>query len=119
MRTGEIGLSRFPVKSGAGRVFMLDRDKIYYVEADGDDSLIRTARRKTYKHIEPLDEVEARLPSPPFFRIHRSFIVNLDRVLEVRQRTDRDLEVKLDPPVNKILPVARDRYARLSEHLGL
>jgi two-component system LytT family response regulator len=119
MGTGEHGLSRFPVKSRAGRVLLLDSDKIYYVEAAGDDSLIRTARARVYKHVEPLDEVQNRLPSPPFFRIHRSTIVNLDRVLEVRYRTGRDVELKLDPPVNKVLPVSRDRYADLAALLGL
>lgn len=113
------GLGRFPVKSRPGRVLLLDLEKIYYVEAKGDDCLIRTARRTVYKHVEPLDEVEVRLPSPPFFRIHRSTIVNLERVLELRQRTDRDAEVKLDPPVNKVLPVSRDRYANLVKLLGI
>ena len=30
-----------------------------------------------FDHRERLDQVEARLPSPPFFRIHRSYVVNL------------------------------------------
>ena len=94
-------------------------DQIYYFEAEGDDSQARTARKKLYRHVEPLEEVEARLPSPPFFRIHRSYIVNLDRVLELRLRGERDYEVKMDPPVNKVLPVSRDRYPELAELLGL
>ncbi len=69
--------------------------------------------------MEALDEVEARLPSPPFFRIHRSFIVNLDRALELRTRGERDYEVKMDPPVNMVLPVSRGRYSALVEMLGI
>lgn len=113
------GLKRFPIKSEPGRVILLEIDKIYYIEAEGDDSLVRTARKKVYPHIEPLDEVEARLPSPPFFRIHRSYIVNLDRVLELRARGERDYELKMDPPVNKVLPVSRRRYAELAELFGI
>ena len=115
----ESGVSRFPIKSEPGRITLLERDQIFYVEAEGDDSLIRTARVKLFRHVEPLEEVEARLPSPPFFRIHRSYIVNLNRVLELRLRGGRDYEVKMDPPVNKVLPVSRDRYPELSKLLGL
>ncbi len=79
-------LRRFPVRSEPGRVILLDLNDVYYFEAECDDSLIRTARRKRYPHVEPLETVEGRLPSPPFFRIHRSYIVNLDRVYELRSR---------------------------------
>ncbi|MFV2044357.1 MAG: LytTR family DNA-binding domain-containing protein, partial [Anaerolineales bacterium] len=75
-----------PVRGEPGRVSFIDREDVYYIEAEGDDSLIRTARRKRYAHVEPLETVEGRLPSPPFFRIHRSYIVNLDRVYELRSR---------------------------------
>ena len=47
---------RFPVKSEPGRVALLERDKIFYVEAEADDSLIRTARKKRYRHSERLDQ---------------------------------------------------------------
>lgn len=80
-----INLKRFPVRREPGRIILLDREDIYYVEAEGDDSLIRTARKKRYPHVEPLETIESRLPSPPFFRIHRSYIVNLDRVYELRR----------------------------------
>ena len=62
----------FPMKSESGRIILLERSQILYISVEGDDTLIRTARRKRYPHVEPLETVEARLPSPPFFRIHRS-----------------------------------------------
>jgi hypothetical protein len=33
---------QFPVKSEPGRVALLEKDRIFYVEAEADDSLIRT-----------------------------------------------------------------------------
>ena len=112
-------LKIFPIKREPGRVTLLEMDKIYYIEAEGDDTLLRTARKKPYSHIEPLEEVEARLPSPPFFRIHRTYIVNLDRVYELRSRGDGEWEVKMDPPVNKVLPVSRRRMDELRALLGI
>ncbi|MCH8876852.1 MAG: LytTR family transcriptional regulator [Chloroflexi bacterium] len=110
---------RFPVKSEPGRVLLLEKSQIFYVEAEADDSLIRTARKKLYRHSERLDQVEARLPSPPFFRVHRSYVVNLNRVFELRSRGDDEWELKMDPPVNKVLPVSRRRLRDLRELLGI
>ena len=110
---------RFPIKSKPGRVGLLEKDQIFYVEAEADDCLIRTARKKLYRHSERLDQVEARLSSPPFFRVHRSYVVNLNRVLELRSRGDDEWELKMDPPVNKVLPVSRRRLPDLREMLGI
>ena len=98
---------------------MVEWAQIFSVTAAGDDTLVRMTRKRSLRHLEPLDEVEARIPSPPFFRIHRSYIVNLDRVFELRVRQGGEHEVKLDPPVNAVLPVSRRRYRDLRELLGL
>ncbi len=81
--------------------------------------MVRTARKNVYRHVEPLEEVEDRLPSPPFFRIHRPYIVNLDRVFELRTRGEGEWELKMDPPVNNVLPVSRRRMDELRELLGI
>ena len=45
-----------------------------------------------------------------FVRIHRSFLVNPDRILELRRRRDgRGWEVVMAPPVNRVLPVSEER----------
>ncbi|MCI0854967.1 MAG: LytTR family transcriptional regulator DNA-binding domain-containing protein, partial [Chloroflexi bacterium] len=51
--------------------------------------------------------------------IHRSYIVNLNRARELRARGERDSEIKLDPPVNKVLPVSRTAYTELRKLLGI
>ena len=85
-------LHRLPLRTVPGRAILIDKHDMYYIEAKGDDSLIRTARRKRYPRVEPLESVEGRLPSPPFFRIHRSYIVNLNRVYELQSRGDAGLD---------------------------
>jgi len=50
--------------------------------------------------------------------IHRSWAVNLRRVREIRPTADGGWEVKLDPPVNRILPVSRRRVSTLWECFG-
>jgi len=49
-----------------------------------------------------------------FFQIHREYVVNLRQIRQIRRRDDsRDWEVKLEPPVNRILPVSRGAVAKL------
>ena len=112
-------LMKFAVKTEPGRLVLVEWDQIFYIEAERADTLVRTARKRPRRHLEPLHEVEPRLPSPPFFRIHRSYLVNLDRVFEVRARGEGEWEVKMDPPVNKVLPISRSRYPKLKKLLGV
>ena len=48
------------------------------------------------------------------FQVHRSYAVNPDRVSDVRRRErGRDWELKLEPPVNRVIPVGRGHLAAL------
>lgn len=100
---------RIAVKVTSRRVVLLDADEVYYLESDGDDTWIRAARKTRLRSLRRLGDFEKALASVGFLRIHKSLVVNLDRVREVRTRAgdDNDWEVKLDPPVNALLPVGR------------
>ena len=42
-----------------------------------------------------------------FFQIHREYVVNLQHIREIPRRDEgREWEVKLEPPVNRVLPSA-------------
>ncbi|HEY5609949.1 MAG TPA: LytTR family transcriptional regulator DNA-binding domain-containing protein [Thermoanaerobaculia bacterium] len=47
-----------------------------------------------------------------FSRVHRSYLVNANRIRTIRRR-GRDWEIQLDPPVNAVIPVSREAYARV------
>jgi DNA-binding LytR/AlgR family response regulator len=111
---------RIAVKVSPRRFVMLDADEIYYLESEGHDVLVRTARKTRQRSVRRLGDLEKALAPRGFLRIHRSFVVNVDRVREVRMQTgnDNDWELKLDPPVNAVLPVGRTYLARLRQALG-
>jgi DNA-binding LytR/AlgR family response regulator len=50
--------------------------------------------------------------------VNRSQAVNLRRVREIRRDSDGGWELKLDPPVNRVLPISRRRVAGLWEAYG-
>ena len=71
------------------------------------------------RDVRSLSEVLRFFPAGLFVQLHRSYAINVDRVAEVRRRsTSRDWEVRLEPPVNRILPVARGRGAALCAAFG-
>jgi DNA-binding LytR/AlgR family response regulator len=111
---------RIAIKVSTRRFVLLDVDEIYFLESDGHDTWIRTARKTRLRSVRSLGELEKTLRPLGFSRVHKSYLVNLDRVREVRLRKgdDNDWELKLDPPVNSVLPVGRERLAGLRRVLG-
>jgi len=59
-----------------GEQVTIDADKILYLEGDGKYTLIRTAE-KTYHSSKTLSQVQAMLPKHCFYRIHKSYVVNM------------------------------------------
>jgi DNA-binding LytR/AlgR family response regulator len=111
---------RIAVRVSSRRYVMLDVGEIYYLESDGHDTWVRTARKTRFRSVRSLGQLERKLKPLGFMRIHKSYLVNLDRVREIRLRKgdDNDWELKLDPPVNAVLPMGRGYLARLREALG-
>ena len=93
---------------------VIDLDDIYYLEADEHDTLVRLAGKRRRRDIRSINEMEQKLKSAGFFRIQRSYLVNLNRIRLVRLRESRrGWEVVMAPPVNKVLPVSRGAVEEL------
>ena len=71
-------LTRVMVK-GTGRVVLLKVDEIDFIEADGNYAKLHVGR-KAHLLREKMHDLEGRLDPARFVRIHRSVIVNLDRI---------------------------------------
>jgi DNA-binding LytR/AlgR family response regulator len=111
-------LKRLPVKYEDGTIDLIEIDGIFYLEAQGEDTLIRTKRKKPYKSVQRLGELAKKLPAPAFIRCHREYIVNLNRVRSITPRKSRDYDLKLDPPVNRRIPIARNRFEKIRQIIG-
>ncbi|HLM73713.1 MAG TPA: LytTR family DNA-binding domain-containing protein, partial [Polyangiaceae bacterium] len=77
-----------------GRVVFLSVDEIDWIEA-ADYYVQIHAGGRSYLHRESMNSLEGRLDPARFMRIHRSAIVNRDRVKELRSQGRRDLVVVL------------------------
>ena len=82
LRRDQPKTDRLVVKSG-GRLFFLRTDEIDWIEAAGNYVRLHVG---TTSHLlrETMNAIEARLDPEKFFRIHRSRIVNMERIQEMQ-----------------------------------
>ncbi len=104
---------------GDGRRIPVEPGEVFLLEADGDETSVRTRGRRSLRDVRSLGEILERFPVDLFVRVHRSCVVNVDRVAEIRRRPNgRDWEVRLEPPVNTAVPVGREQLPALWKAFG-
>lgn len=92
----------------------VDPAEVYFLEAVGDQTLIRTRSARLLRDVRSLGELLPRFTPYGFVRVHKNHAVNLDRIREIRRRKKgADWELKLEPPVNRILPISRNALKKL------
>ena len=97
----------------------VDPEDIYFLEAVGQTTLVRLRSARRLRDVRALGDLLPALPGGSFVRIHRNHAVSVRHVLEVRRRrAQKDWEVKLEPPVNRVLPVGRTYLDRLWAAFG-
>lgn len=95
-----------------GQIFRVDVDTIEQIEAAGDYMVIKTPA-KTLILRETMKDLEKRLDPRRFQRVHRSAIVNLDLVREVKPHTNGECFLVLDSGAQvKVSRSYRDVVAR-------
>ncbi len=107
-------LQRIVVRDEDGAIDVVPVSRVDYIEADDDAIAIATAGRKLRKQ-QTLGELAAELDPDRFVRIHRSYLLNIER-LEKLELYAKDSRVALLRDGTK-LPVSRAGYARLKELL--
>ena len=113
-RPPEERLQRIVVKDGA-KIHVIPIDSLDFVEAQDDYVALHSAG-KTYLKQQSIASIEAVLDPSRFVRIHRSWIVSLERVTRIEPYSKDSRIVTLADGTR--LPVSRSGYARLMEAMG-
>lgn len=87
-----------------GKLVFLQSDEILYVESDGNYSTIYLTDGHKIVLTKKLKEVNEILPSETFYRIHNSYIVNLNKIKEFL-KTDGYIVLE----TNQKIPVSRQK----------
>ncbi len=102
-------LDRIVVKDGP-KVTIVPLDKLDFIQAQDDYVLLRTEGRDLLKQ-QTLSSLETQLDPSRFIRIHRSYILNLERLTRLEQDSKEHWEAVLRD--GKRLPVSKTGYQRL------
>jgi two-component system, LytTR family, response regulator len=104
----------FSVRVGSSTV-LVDAADVEHIEADGDYATLHV-RGKEYLLRERLHALALRLDPRQFQRVHRSSIVRLDMVAELRALTNRDAVLRLRD--GTLLRASRTYMPALAEALA-
>src|SRR5436853_2400825 len=106
----------------AGRLFLVDQKDICYASIeDGVISVVTAggARLEGQSNCRPLEELLASLESKLFWRAHRSYLVNINRIREVVPWFKSSYQLRMDDKKQTEIPVSRAQTKRLRELFGL
>lgn len=92
------------------RLIKIDLQSIYLVEANGDYINIKT-ETKNYKVHSTLKKIQKKLPDSLFLKIHRSYIINVDKIIDIE---DNSVLIKKD-----VIPISRSNRPELMKRLNL
>jgi len=114
LKSGQEYSRRLMLKS-EGRVYFLMVDEIDWIEAAHNYLLLHVGK-KSHLIRETLASFEVRLDPDRFVRIHRSTMVNIDRIQEIHPWVRGEHAVLLHDGTR--LPLSRSYYERLRHRLG-
>jgi len=107
-------LHRVVVRTEDGSIQVIPAARVDYVEADDDAIVIATGGAKIRKQ-QSIGELAGELDADRFVRIHRSYLLNIERIEKIELYA-KDSRVAILRDGTK-LPVSRAGYARLRELL--
>jgi len=110
-------VSRLPVEK-LGKKLLVPIEEIVYVTSKDDYSFVHT-RDQRYLSSMSLGALEKRLADEAFFRVHRGYVVNLHKVLEVVPMYGGTYVLVVNDAQHTRVPVSRRRAAALKDVLGL
>jgi ABC-2 type transport system ATP-binding protein len=112
--------AEFPFKIPArleGEVALVNPTDILYASAESGRACLHTAKGQIPTHFT-LSELEERLARSGFFRAHRGYLVNLQRVKAVVPYTRDSFTLVLDDPASTEIPLSKTSARELRELLG-
>jgi sigma-54 dependent transcriptional regulator, acetoin dehydrogenase operon transcriptional activator AcoR len=103
-----------------GRLVLVSPREVRFAEADGNDVWLTTDRGRLVARVRGLGRLAGALEDSRFLRVHRRFLVNLDRVREIEPAFKGSLWLVMDAGHRReVVPVSRRRAPELRRALGI
>ncbi len=103
----------------ADRIALVQAEDIIYASLAEDSISIVTGQVSGTSNYRTLDELQARLDPEVFWRVHRSHLVNINKIKEIVPWFSRNYILRMKDAKATEIPVSRMQTRRLREYLKL
>jgi len=110
--------SKLVVKSG-GRLCLVDSDDVIYASIEDGVISIVTRDLEGQSNFRTMEELQGTLDPRTFWRVHRSYLINTNRIKEVVPWFKSSYQLKMDDRKQTEVPVSRAQTRKLRELLNL
>ena len=101
------------------RNLLIDSEEIVFASVSDSVVHLSTVELSGETNFRTLEELQANLDPEIFWRVHRSFLVNLNKIKEVVPWFNRTLQLKMADKRETEIPVSRSHSRRLKDYLKL
>jgi two-component system response regulator LytT len=103
----------------ANRNFIVDAQDVIYATIDNGLITLVAANVEGHSNYRTIEDLQANLDKDTFWRVHRSFLVNIHKIKEVVPWFKSSYQLRMDDRKHTEIPVSRVQTKRLRELLKL
>jgi two-component system, LytTR family, response regulator LytT len=103
----------------ADRFLLIQTDEVVHASVENDVITVVTNSLSGTSNYRTLDELQTRLDPAIFWRVHRSHLVNINKIKEIVPWFSRNYILKMKDAKGSEIPVSRSQTKRLREYLKL
>ncbi|MEA3352976.1 MAG: LytTR family DNA-binding domain-containing protein [Campylobacterota bacterium] len=97
------------------KIYLIELDDIYYIKADLDEVIIKIKEADVYVR-KKIGDMNKLLSNKNFFRIHRSIIVNVDKIKSMQSGEQSKLDIAFTE-IDEIVTSSKDGAKEFREYL--
>jgi len=101
------------------RFLLIQADEVVHASVEDDVITVVTNSLSGTSNYRTLDELQARLDPAVFWRVHRSHLVNINKIKEIVPWFSRNYILKMKDAKGTEIPVSRSQTRRLRDYLRL
>lgn len=103
------------VAKRGNKIYLIDIDDIFYIKADLDEVIIKIKDADAYLR-KKIGDMQSVLEGKNFFRVHRSYIVNVDKIKSMQSVEQSKLEISFNG-IDDIVTSSKDGAKDFREYL--
>ena len=101
------------------RILLVHAEDLIYASLNEDEVTVVASQVTGTSTYRTLDELQAQLDQAVFWRVHRSYLVNINKIKEIVPWFSRNFILRMRDAKSTEIPVSRAQTKRLREYLQL